>query len=109
MTNVNWQGDKLLELVARAALESVDEQNQAVKGRAKTKVHVVSGDLKNAIDTEPAKRVDKLTVEGSVGIDDSVGYGIIEEVTHPFLRPSFDAEAPSLARRIAAKTKRVIK
>ena len=106
---VKWNGDKLLELVAKAAIEAVNETDDAVAARARERVHVVSGDLKQAIDTEPAKRVDKLTVEGSVGIDDSVGYGIVEELKHPFLRPAYDSEAHKLAARIAAKTQRQIK
>ena len=106
---VQWNGDALLELVAKAAIEAVNETDDAVAARARERVHVVSGDLKNAIDTEPAKRVDKLTVEGSVGVDDSVRYGLIEEVTHPYLRPAYDSEAPSLGKRIAAKTQRQLK
>ena len=106
---VQWNGDALLELVAKAAIEALNETDDAIAARAKANVHRVTGDLADAIDTEPAKRVDKLTVQGSVGIDDSVGYGIVEEIRHPFLRPAYDGEAPSLGKRIAAKTQRQIK
>ena len=103
------RSDQLLEVIAAAAVQSVDELHNDVEGRAKGRVHRVTGDLADAIGTEPAKRVSKTVVTGSVGVGKRIRYAFIEELEHPYLRPSYDSEAPSLARRIAAKTQRVIK
>ena len=105
---VEWRGSALLELVAQASKEAIDEQNQAVESTAKSRVHRVTGRLQENIDVWPAQRKGDV-VSGAVGVDSDVPYALIEEIRHPFLRPAYDSEAPSLGKRIAAKTKRQIK
>ena len=107
--NVEWNGDALLDIIAQAAISALDDMHADVSSDAKGRVRVDSGDLKEGIGTEPAKRTDRTHVVGKVGVSEDVHYALIEEVTQPYLRPAYDRHAQGLGKRIGKLTDKKIK
>ena len=105
---VQWKGSAILEMVAAAAKQELDESNKRVADAARSRVHVVSGQTKEGISVEAAERNGPLLVSGRVGVG-GVPHAIFEEIRHPFIRVAYDAVMPGLAKRIASRTKPKLK
>ena len=94
MSPFNGVADALLELVAKASKEAIDEQNQAVESTAKEPGASRDWSLAECIDVWPAQRKGDV-VSGAVGVDSDVPYASIEELKHPYLTACYDGEAPA--------------
>lgn len=102
---VRWNGDDVVDKVAKAAAEAVDETTAAAAAAAKSSHwwRSRSGTLERQTVTEPAT-VDRDDVVGKFGTTERLGfYGLILERRRPFLRPAADREFPKLAERIERK------
>lgn len=83
---------------------AVKESAQEIEAGAKERVHVDTGDLREAIHVERVGVAEYAVVAG----DDDVFYGHLEEFgtihssPHPFLIPAAEAEAPRAAARVTA-------
>jgi hypothetical protein len=109
---VVWNGDKLLERVARAAAEAIDETTAATQADAETTHWWTprhARGLESQLRTEAAV-ADGSRIIGRVGVTYSGQkgvrsgfYGLFLETKTPWLRPAGDRNFPTLAARIARR------
>lgn len=102
---VEWNGDKVLEDVLRAAESAIDETTKEAARRAADNAPRNRGQLASEVINEPAERT-RSSVVGKFGATSVRGfYGLFWEEYRgrPFLRPAADAVFPELASRIARR------
>ena len=104
MSTVEWNGDALLDMVAKAAIDGLDETAALCTAGAIGQVHIISSDLQGSLHFTPAERVSKNLVTGQWGSYD-IEYALQEELLHPYLRPQADRYYPDIGKRIGARLK----
>lgn len=107
-SRVEWNGDAVLDAVAAAAIDVLDDTLADCVTQSKETVHVITAVLQGSIMTEPAKRVSKNLVAARWGSFD-VEYALAEETLHPFLRPAADKYYPNTGKRIQEHMKHGLK
>lgn len=102
--SLDWQGNKIKQIVFEACRLGIDETTAAAVTPAKERVRVRTRLLQGSIQSRPAKR-DGNRIVGSFGSYD-VNYALWQEIGtskmsgQPYLRPAADQEFPKLSERI---------